>query len=93
MAAQDEVGVLVAELEVFGRQMAKALGGRTEQQGDRAGSPDVRRQDIVSQTSLEEWPSVVLIEQVLGLCLGIEGTVSSPVSRRLVVHFRKYRIR
>ncbi|MFE0475938.1 hypothetical protein ACFW2V_30495 [Streptomyces sp. NPDC058947] len=41
--------------------MAKAFGGRTEQQGDRTGSPDVRRQGIVSQATLEERPPIVLI--------------------------------
>jgi len=43
VAAQLQVGVLVAELEVLRRQMADAFGGRAGQQGDRAGSPDVRR--------------------------------------------------
>lgn len=67
MAAQHEVGVLVVELEVLGRQMAETFGGRTEQQGDRTGSSDVRGQGIVGQTALEEGPSIVLVEQVLGL--------------------------
>lgn len=37
VSAQDQVGVLFAELEVLGCQMAEAFGGRAEQQGDRAG--------------------------------------------------------
>lgn len=41
--------------------MAETFGGRTEQEGDRAGSPDVRRQGIVGQTALEERPSVVFV--------------------------------
>lgn len=65
MAAQDQVGVLVAELEVLWRQMAEAFGGRTKQQGDRTGSPDVRRQGSIGQTALEERPAIVLVEQAL----------------------------
>lgn len=59
--------MLVAELELLRGQMAETFGGRAEQQGDRAGSPDVPRQGIVGQTALEERPSVVFVEQVLGL--------------------------
>ncbi|MCT9075226.1 hypothetical protein [Streptomyces fulvoviolaceus] len=76
--------MLVAELEVLGRQMAKAFGGRTEQQGDRAGSPDVRRQGIVSQATLEERPPIVLIEQVLGFLPrdGGDGELASEPTAR-----------
>ncbi|MET7901137.1 hypothetical protein ABZS86_06530 [Streptomyces sp. NPDC005355] len=66
MEAQDEVGVLVAELEVLRRQMAETFGGRTEKQGDRAAGTDVRGQGIVGQAVLEEPPSIVVVEQVLG---------------------------
>lgn len=53
--------------------MAKAFGGRAEQQGDGAGRPDVCRQAIVGQAAVEEWPPIVLVEQILGLRLGMEG--------------------
>jgi hypothetical protein len=65
--AQDQVGMLVAELEVFRRQVAKTFGGQAEQQGDRVAGADVRRQGIVGQAALEERPAIVVVEQVLGL--------------------------
>ncbi|MEU1506288.1 hypothetical protein [Kitasatospora sp. NPDC005748] len=47
VTAQDQVGVLVTDLEVFGGQVTEAFGGRAEQQGDRTGCPDVRGQGVV----------------------------------------------
>ncbi|KIZ17592.1 hypothetical protein SNA_14015 [Streptomyces natalensis ATCC 27448] len=67
VAAQDQVGVLVTELEVFRRQVAKTFGGQAEQQGDRAAGPDVRRQGIAGQAALVEPPAIVVLEQVLGI--------------------------
>jgi hypothetical protein len=93
VAAEDQVHVLVAGLEVVGCQVADTFGGWTEEQGDGAGGPHVRRQGVVGEAALEKSPPVVVIEEILGLLPGIEGTVSSRVSRRLAVHLRKYRIR
>ncbi|GAA1894361.1 hypothetical protein [Streptantibioticus ferralitis] len=59
--------MLVTELEVFMRQVAKTFGGQAEQQGDRAAGADVRRQGVVGQAALEESPAIVVVEQVLGL--------------------------
>ncbi len=39
VAAQDQGGLLVTELEVSRRQVAKTFGGQAEQQGDRAAGP------------------------------------------------------
>jgi hypothetical protein len=47
------VGVLVTELEVFRRQVAKTFGGRAEQQGDRAAGTDIRLQGVIGQAALE----------------------------------------
>ncbi|MGW7449086.1 hypothetical protein [Kitasatospora sp. NPDC054795] len=67
VAAQDQVGVLVVELEVLRCQMAKTFRGRAEQQGDRATGADVHRQGSIGQAALEVPPAIVVIEQVLGL--------------------------
>lgn len=67
MAAQDEDGVLVAELESLGRQMTKALGGRAEEQGDHAGGPHVCGQGLVGQAALEERTPIVLVEHGSGV--------------------------
>jgi hypothetical protein len=67
VAAQDEDGVLVAELESLGRQMTKALGGRAEEQGDHAGGPHVCGQGLVGQAALEERTPIVLVEHGSGV--------------------------
>ncbi|WSB24455.1 hypothetical protein OHB02_30110 [Streptomyces albidoflavus] len=85
VTAEDQVGVLVARLEVIRRQVADVFGGRAEEQDDRAGGPHVRWQGVVGETALEERPSVVLVEQILELLPGGGGNgelTSEPTARR-----------
>ncbi|GHE08885.1 hypothetical protein [Streptomyces alanosinicus] len=56
MAAQDQGSVIVTELEVFRRQVAKTFSGQAEQQGDRAAGADVHWRGIVGQAASEEPP-------------------------------------
>ncbi|MFD3538511.1 hypothetical protein ACFWUQ_03305 [Streptomyces sp. NPDC058662] len=63
VTAEHQVGVLSTDLQVVGRQIAEPLGGRTEEQGDRAGGSDVQGQGVVGETALEEAPAVVLVDR------------------------------
>lgn len=84
MAAQDQAVVLAAELEVVRRQAAEPFGGRAEQQGDRAGSPDIGRHGVVGEAALEELPAIVLAEYVLRLLPrdGGDGQLAGEVTAR-----------
>jgi len=67
MPSRGEVGVLVPQHGLVSGQVPDAFAGQGEQQGERAGGPDVDGHGRIGQALLQELPAFVVAEQVSGL--------------------------